>query len=49
MEWWPNMISPQNEACLNEEREQAFVNLAYEATCAIIAYDNATETETHND
>lgn len=38
MEWWPNMLSPQNEAHLNEERERAFVNLAYNATCAIIAY-----------
>ena len=38
MEWWPNMLSPQNEAHLNEERERAFVNLAYHATCAIIAH-----------
>lgn len=37
MEWWPNVLSPQNEAHLNEERERVFVNLAYEATCAIIA------------
>ena len=40
MEWWPNMLSPQNEAHLNEERERVFVNLAYEATCAIIAHNN---------
>lgn len=38
MEWWPNKLSPQNEAHLNEERERVFVNLAYEAACAIIAY-----------
>lgn len=40
MEWWPNMLSPQNETYLNEERERVFVNLAYEATCAIIAHNN---------
>lgn len=40
MEWWPNMLSPQNEVDLNAERERAFINLAYEATCAIIAYTN---------
>lgn len=38
MEWWPNMISPQDEVDLNAERERAFTNLAYEAACAIIAY-----------
>ena len=38
MEWWPNMISPQNEVDLNAERERTFTNLAYEAACAIIAY-----------
>lgn len=38
MEWWPNMLSPQNEADLNAERERAFINLAYEAACAIIAH-----------
>lgn len=37
-EWWPNMLSPQNEADLNAERERAFINLAHEATCAIIAH-----------
>lgn len=37
MEWWPNMLSPQGEVDLNAERERAFINLAYEATCAIIA------------
>lgn len=40
MEWWPNMLSPQNEAYLSEERERVFVNLAYEATCAIIAHNH---------
>lgn len=38
MEWWPNMISPQGEVDLNAERERTFTNLAYEATCAIIAH-----------
>lgn len=38
MEWWPNMLSPQNEVDLNAERERAFISLAYEATCAIIAH-----------
>ena len=37
MEWWPNMLSSQNEADLNAEREREFINLAYEAACAIIA------------
>ena len=36
MEWWPNKISPQNNAYLNSEREQTFTNLAYEAACATI-------------
>ena len=49
MEWWPNKISPQNVADPNGERERTFTNLAYEATCAIIAHDHATEKETHND
>lgn len=40
MEWWPNMISPQGEVDLNEERERTFTNLAYEATCAIIAHNH---------
>lgn len=39
-EWWPNMLSPQNEADLNAERERAFINLAYEAACAIIAHNH---------
>lgn len=38
MEWWPNMLSPQGEVDLNAERERAFINLAYEAACAIIAH-----------
>lgn len=42
MEWWPNMLSPQNEADLNAERERSFINLAYEAACATIAH-NITE------
>lgn len=37
MEWWPNKISPQNNAYLNSERERTFTNLAYEAACATIA------------
>jgi len=36
-DWWPNKISPQNTDTPDAERERAFVNLAYEATCAIIA------------
>ena len=40
MEWWPNKISPQNNVELNTELEQTFTNLAYEATCAIIAHNN---------
>lgn len=44
MEWWPNMLSPQNEVDLNAERERAFINLAYEATCAIITH---THQSTH--
>lgn len=43
MEWWPNMLSHQNEAHLNEERERTFVNLAYEAACAIIAHNHITK------
>lgn len=42
-EWWPNMLSPQNEADLNAERERAFINLAYEAASAIIAHNHITE------
>lgn len=40
MERWPNMLSSQNEADLNAERERAFINLAYEAACAIIAHNH---------
>lgn len=40
MEWWPNMLSPQSEADLNAERERSFINLAYEAACAIIAHNH---------
>ena len=40
LEWWPNKIAPQNTLSLNGERESAFANLAYEAACAIIAYNN---------
>lgn len=36
-EWWPNKISPQINTELNSELERTFTNLAYEATCAIIA------------
>lgn len=39
-EWWPNKISPQINIELNSELERTFVNLAYEATCAIIAHNN---------
>lgn len=39
-EWWPNMLSPQSEADLNAERERSFINLAYEAACAIIAHNH---------
>lgn len=49
MEWWPNMLSPENEVDLNAERERTFIDLAYEATCAIIAHSHTTETEAHND
>ena len=40
MEWWPNKISPQINIELNSERERTFTNLAYEATCTIIAHNN---------
>lgn len=40
MEWWPNKISPQINIELNSELERTFVNLAYEATCAIIAHNH---------
>lgn len=39
-EWWPNKISPQNNVELNTELERTFTNLAYEATCAIIAHNH---------
>lgn len=42
MEWWPNKISPQNNVELNSELERTFTNLAYEATCAIIAHNPST-------
>lgn len=48
-EWWPIDISPENPLEHAEKLEQVFVNLAYEATCAIIAHNHTTETETHND
>ena len=48
-EWWPIDISPENPIEPAEKLERVFVNLAYEATCAIIAHDHTTETETHND
>lgn len=35
--WWPNKTSPQKIGTPDAERERTFVNLAYEATCAIIA------------
>lgn len=38
MEWWPNLISPKGEIDLNAELERSFINLAYEATCAIISH-----------
>lgn len=38
LEWWPNKITPQITLDLNAERERTFTNLAYEATCAIIAH-----------
>lgn len=43
LEWWPNKISPQNNVEPGSERERTFINLAYEATCAIIACDHTTE------
>ena len=48
-EWWPIDISPENHLDVAEKLEQVFVNLAYEATCAIIAYDHTTEKETRDD
>lgn len=48
-EWWPIDISPENPIEPAEKLERVFVNLAYEATCAIIAHDHTTEKETHND
>lgn len=40
MEWWPNLISPKGEIDLNAELERSFINLAYEAACAIIAHNH---------
>lgn len=37
-EWWPSKITPRTGLGINQEIEQAFVNLAYNATCAIVAY-----------
>lgn len=37
-EWWPINISPENPIEPADELERVFVNLAYEATCAIIAH-----------
>lgn len=37
-EWWPTKISPLTNTERKDELERAFVNLAYEATCAIIAH-----------
>lgn len=37
MEWWPNKISPQNNAYMKSELERTFANLTYEAACAIIS------------
>lgn len=48
-ECWPIDIAYENPLEPAEKREQAFVNLAYEATCAIIAHDHTTEKGTHND
>lgn len=48
-EWWPIDISPENPTEPTEKLEQVFVNLAYEATCAIIAHNCTTEKEAHND
>lgn len=38
LEWWPNKITHQIVGDLNSELEQHFINLAYEAACAIIAH-----------
>lgn len=40
LEWWPNKITPQIEDDLNSELERHFINLAYEAACAIIAHNH---------
>lgn len=37
-EWWPTKISPLTNTERKDELERAFINLAYEATCAIIAH-----------
>nr|DAF51303.1 MAG TPA: hypothetical protein [Siphoviridae sp. ctRGj11] len=38
LEWWPNKITHQIVGDLNSELERHFINLAYEAACAIIAH-----------
>ena len=40
LEWWPNKITPQIGGDLNSELERHFINLAYEAACAIIAHNH---------
>lgn len=40
LEWWPNKITPQIVSDLNSELERHFINLAYEAACAIIAHNH---------
>lgn len=40
LEWWPNKITPQIVDDLNSELERHFINLAYEAACAIIAHNH---------
>lgn len=39
-EWWPTDISPENPIEPADKLERVFVNLAYEATCAIIAHNH---------
>lgn len=39
-EWWPTKISPLTNTERKDELERAFVILAYEATCAIIAHNH---------
>lgn len=40
LEWWPNKITPQIGGDLNSELERHFIDLAYEAACAIIAHNH---------